>query len=361
MTDIASHRVVVCAAQGPSSPAVRIRATGLASALGRLGVALEPELLFTEPQARAFAAGTARTRASVLITAHRDLAHRLPASDSPCVFIQRQVDMLPTLRLERMAADRPRVVLDVDDAIWHDGHGAGGHFLAFLKASRHKARWLVRRADQVIAGNDLLAEALNDIGAQRVAVVPSLVDVDVAPLRHHEQRDDVLLGWIGSPTTAPYLDRVIPAIDEAARRDGRPWTIECAGGAPTVRPTRARLVEVPWSPTAEARLLSRMDIGLMPLPDTPWTRGKCAYKALQYLASGIPVIADDVGVTAAVVGPGDGGLIMSEDIAWSDALIALAADPGLRERMGANGRRRVSDGYSTSTRIPELKRLITGI
>jgi glycosyltransferase involved in cell wall biosynthesis len=360
MTGLSEHRLLVCAAQGPSSPAVRIRTTMLAPALEHFGVTLEPELLFSEEQARAFAAGSARTRAAVVLAARRDLNGRLAASDAPGVLVQRQVDMLPPLRLERMAIAGRRVVLDVDDAIWHDARGGGGHILAVLKASRRKARWLASRADQVIAGNDLLAETLDGLGAKHVAVMPSLVDVEAAPVRRHEQREDILLGWIGSPTTARYLDDIIPAIDEATRRDGRPWTIACAGGAPRVLPTRAELVEIPWSPAAERDLLSRMDIGLMPLPDTPWTRGKCAYKALQYLASGIPVIADDVGVTAAVVGPGVGGLVMSAIDDWSDGLTTLAADASIRARMGAQGRERVSTVYSVTARAAELAGLLTG-
>lgn len=355
-----SHRVLVCAAQGPSSPAVRIRATMLAPALRAHGVELEPELLFTADEARTFGSGSVPTRARVLLGARRRLAARLPRSDAPTVLIQRQVDMLPPLRLEKLAAADRRMVLDVDDAIWHDVHSAGGHFLAFLKASRRKARWLASRADQVIAGNDLLAGTLAELGAGRVAVIPSLVDVEAAPVRHHEQRNDVLLGWIGSPTTAAYLDRVIPAIDRAAAADGRRWTIECVGGSPGARPKRAQLREVPWSTATEADLLGRMDIGLMPLPDTPWTRGKCAYKALQYLASGVPVIADDVGVTATVVGPGSGGLVMAEGNDWSAGLLELAADASIRTRMGSVGRARVAKGYSVSGRAPELARLLTG-
>lgn len=353
------HRFLLCAAQGPSSPAVRIRGTMLGPVLAELGIGLEPQLLFDDAQARGFAQGSAVTRARLLLAARRDLARRLEAADAPAVLVQRQVDMLPSLRLERAATQRRRVVLDVDDAIWHDARG-GGHPLAFLKGSRRKVRWLARRADQVIAGNELLAGVLGELGARHVAVLPSLVDVDAAPVRHHAQRDDVLLGWIGSPTTAPYLDRIVPAIDEAARRDGRRWRVECVGGAPGARPRVARLVEVPWSTGSERSLLERMDIGLMPLPDTPWTRGKCAYKALQYLASGVPVVADDVGVTAQVVGSGVGGIVVGAGDDWTGALLTLVGDADRRGRMGAAGRRRVAEEYSVAKRAPELARLLIG-
>ncbi len=191
--------------------------------------------------------------------------------------------------------------------------------------------------------------------------MPSLVDVDAAPVRRHEQRGDVLLGWIGSPTTAPYLDRIVPAIDEAARRDGRPWTIECVGGRPGVRPTRAELVAVPWSPEAEADLLRRMDIGLMPLPDTAVDAGQ-----VRVQGAAVPRVGHPGGGRRR--GRDRGGRRPRRKVGWwprpstdwPEALTALAADAGMRDRLGAHGRERVSTGYSVAARLPELAALLMG-
>jgi glycosyltransferase involved in cell wall biosynthesis len=111
-----------------------------------------------------------------------------------------------------------------------------------------------------------------------------------------------------------------------------------------------------WSPAAERALLGRMDIGLMPLPDTMWARYKCAYKALQYMASGIPVIADDVGITANVV---DGaGVVVRRDVGWREALLGLADDPALRERLGRSARERVRADFSLERWVPDLARIL---
>jgi glycosyltransferase involved in cell wall biosynthesis len=104
-----------------------------------------------------------------------------------------------------------------------------------------------------------------------------------------------------------------------------------------------------------------MDIGLMPLPDNAWTRGKCAYKALQYMAAQVPVIADDVGVTASVVGDGSAGILARGPEGWQQALEQLADDVELRRAMGARGRERVADGFSVHAWAARLAALISGV
>ena len=121
-----------------------------------------------------------------------------------------------------------------------------------------------------------------------------------------------------------------------------------------------RVVLHRWSEPAERAVLDRMDVGLMPLPDDPWARGKCAYKALQYMAAGVPVVADDVGITAAVIGDGQAGLIVSRPRDWVDGIVQLARDPELRNRLGAAGRRRVEADFSTARWAPVLAAAIRG-
>jgi glycosyltransferase involved in cell wall biosynthesis len=129
----------------------------------------------------------------------------------------------------------------------------------------------------------------------------------------------------------------------------------------SIRPPRGiELVTSAWSPAAERALLAEMDVGLMPLPDDPWTRGKCAYKALQYMSAGIPVAADDVGITARVVGDGVAGRVLSERSEWPGALAGLLRDPDLRNQMGAMGRQRVRDGFSLAGWAPALAAVIRG-
>jgi glycosyltransferase involved in cell wall biosynthesis len=353
--------VAALAAQAPHSPAFRIRVLMPGERLPAHGVRVRPLPLFTSDEGRRFAAGGIPSRARIALGARRRLRAQVASLDGTAdtVLFQRQADMLPTVALERAAAAGRRVVLDIDDAIWHDGPAAGGHPLARLKGSRRKVDWIASRADVVIAGNELLADFLST-RSRDVRVIPSLVDVERVPVRVHEDAGEVVAGWIGSQTTVGFLDAMRPALERMASAVA-PCTLELLVVGGEIAPVRGvRTTVVRWSEAAEREALERMDVGLMPLDDTPFTRGKCAYKALQYMASGIPVVADDVGISAEVIGDGRGGLIARSHDEWAQAVAQLAGDAALRAQLGAEGRRRVASGFSYERWIPELARALGG-
>ncbi len=353
-------RVAALAAQAAHSPAFRIRVALLARPLSGHGVALEPLPLFTSPQARQFAGAGVAARASIALQARRALRRAVDAlNGTRTVLIQRQADILPPLTIERRAASGRRLVLDVDDAIWNDTRGGRGHPLAFLKGSRRKVDWLAREADTVVAGNELLAEYLAEHNAD-VRVIPSLVDVDAACVREHADRETLVVGWIGSATTAPNLEALRPALERMATAVAprRLELLVVGGRIAPVAGVGTTVVE--WSEKTERAALERMDIGLMPLEDTPFSRGKCAYKALQYMGSGIPVVADDIGISAQVIGHERGGVIAANPDDWVEAVRTLAADAALRARLGLEGRRRVREGFSYERWVPEIATLLRG-
>jgi glycosyltransferase involved in cell wall biosynthesis len=328
--------------------------------LQRYGVAIRHLPLLSEPEDRRFHAGGV-PRLDIALRARARLRRTLrDDADWEVSLIQRQVDLLPTLGLERLAARAPRVVLDVDDAIWLDrSREARGHALAVLKGTPRKLRWLARNADTVIAGNELLAEWLSR-HSRNVVVIPSLVDPREIPMRRHEQGDRVVLGWIGSRSTAASLSRLRVPLSDLASHSGdlRFELLAVGGAAPDVPGIRVR--SEPWNESREAEFLREVDIGLMPLPDDEWTKGKCAYKALQYMAAGIPVVADDVGVSAQVIGHDQAGLIAHDDDEWTRSLAALAADSQLRTRLGRKGRQQVETGYSVERWAPRLAEVLRG-
>ena len=340
-------RVAVVSAEGPGSPSLAVRTELPASALRQRGVALEPRLLFDREQADRFAAGGLATKTAVAARARRALRANLAeeAGDFDAVLVHRRADPLPSLSVERAARAGRRLVYDVDDALWHD---------RALKAGTRKSRWLAERSDHVIAGNSILAEHLAR-HANAVTVVPSLVDTERIEVRRHQASEELVLGWIGSRTTAPFVARLRPAIEQLAGDLGGSRLRLLMVGGTTGRPAGVELESRPWSAEAQADALRRMDVGVMPLPDTPWNRGKCAYKALQYMAAGVPVVADDVGVAGEVVGPG--GVVGGE---WREELRELLLDPALRGRVGAQGRARVESGYSVARWAPVLAEVIGG-
>ena len=347
-------------ALGPTSPSFRVRARIPSAELRRYGIAVRHTPLLSEEEDHVFHSARAATRARTALAARSRLARLLEAGvDWDVSLVQRQVDLMPSLRLERLAAQGKRLVLDVDDAVWHDrSSAAGGHPLARLKGTPRKVRWLARTAQKVIAGNELLAEWLSAY-SQDVVVIPSLVDHRLVPTRVHEPRNRIVLGWLGSPSTARSLTTVAGALTRTAAVLGTPTELRVVGGpAPAVTGIDVR--QAPWSLQSERAFLQEVDVGLMPLPDNEWTRGKCAYKALQYMAAGIPVVADDVGVSARVIGHARGGLIARCADDWVEHLVALASDPALRARLGGAGRKRVERDFSVEAWAPTLAAALSG-
>jgi len=349
-------------ALGPQAPSFRVRTKIPGPELERLGVRMHHYPLLSQAQDDMLHRGSLGRRVQAALQARRDLRRRVQGIDGglDVALVQRQVDLLPSLALERLVARDQRLVLDVDDAIWLDSSaGARGHRLAALKGTRRKVRWLADRADTVIAGNELLAEWLGK-HAGEVVVVPSLVEHREIPPREHAESDRIVLGWIGSPSTAPSLNRLQKPLRELV--ESRPELdfelLVVGGDAPGIGSATVR--GGPWSEAAERDFLQAVDIGLMPLPDDEWTRGKCAYKALQYMAAGIPVVADDVGVSAEVIGHERGGLVAGSDAEWTEYLSTLATDADLRTRLGGEGRRRVAEGFSVQAWAPTLARIRRG-
>ena len=240
-------------------------------------------------------------------------------------------------------------VLDFDDAIFH-------------QYDRHRS-WFVRRllgrkidramsaATVVVAGNEYLAARARDAGAE-VQVIPTVVDLarytggPVPPGR------PFTLGWIGSPATQGYLRELTPTLADFCRETGSrvlavgPDTAFTLPGVP--------LEVVPWSEEREKGALQEFDVGLMPLPDSAWARGKCGFKLIQYMAGGRPTIAAPVGANREIVVHGETGLLASTPVEWRSALHALRDSPDLRLRMGQAGRERAARLYSLEATAPRL-------
>ncbi|HEU4396028.1 MAG TPA: glycosyltransferase, partial [Planctomycetota bacterium] len=166
-------------------------------------------------------------------------------------------------------------------------------------------------------------------------------------------------GWIGSRATLPYLAGIAGPLARACAAAPGARLLAVADGDASLPgvPVDAE----PWSDAGEADSLRRMDAGLMPLPDDPWTRGKCGFKLLQYGATGIPSIASPVGANAAIVEDGRTGLLAADDAAWEAALLRLARDPDLRARLGAAARRSVEERWSTAVLGPTVARFVSQV
>ncbi|NQW38396.1 MAG: glycosyltransferase family 4 protein [Cyanobacteria bacterium] len=220
-----------------------------------------------------------------------------------------------------------------------------------------KADRLMAAAVAGTAGNTELAAHARRFNSN-VAVLPSVVDtVQFRPAaipQADRSAGSFTVGWIGSPSTAPYLQLLVEPLQQLARE--RSVRLLVVGGpAPAI--AGVEIIEQPWSLEQEVPLIQQFDVGVMPLPNTPWSRGKCAYKLIQCMACAIPVVASRVGANLDTVPP-ECGLLAETPEEWLAALRLLAADPSLRQRMGRAARHWVVQRYSLRSALPVLTSVI---
>lgn len=316
---------------GPSS---RYRVYQLLPALQKLGVECEVSPAIDDPLYRRMYLDSPRgtTRLIALAAARRRRRRDLDRiNDFDAVFVQKGVFPGLYSGFEKKLAARKPLVFDFDDAIWLPRVG-GSRVLRALH--REKAvQDVLRCAKAVIAGNDFLAEYASRFN-NAVTVVPSSIRLeDYAPAPNSN-----LVGWIGSRTTLAYLKPLKAAFEDLGIT---PRII--ASGDPSSLGFETDFH--PWRLETERSELSQLGIGVAPLPDTPWERGKCGVKILQYMASGIPVVASPVGMNAKIVLHGVNGLLATHIDDWVSSIHSLMTDPKLRERLGAAGRETVAKRF----------------
>ncbi|GHE76999.1 hypothetical protein GCM10019059_40240 [Camelimonas fluminis] len=215
---------------------------------------------------------------------------------------------------------------------------------------------VMARSALVMAGNPYLADRAHKAGATWVEIVPTVVDADAydtSPRREVDGRPRI--GWIGSPSTwTQYMLPMLPMLSNLAERYGA--ALRVVGAGP--RAEGNGIENLPWSEEGESGLIQSMDIGLMPLDDSPWSRGKCGYKIIQYMACGLPVVASPVGVNAEIVEDGVTGFLATTETEWGTAIGRLLSDPDLRHRMGMAGRRRMEEHYSLQIWGPRVASML---
>jgi len=277
--------------------------------------------------------------------------HRLRGAN---VILQRRLLAGWQRALLRRAARR--LLFDFDDAVFlRDSFASKG-----LHDRRRLRRFagMVRCADAVIAGNAFLAEqAAGWTNTKRIHVIPTCVDPKRYPLAELVQKGSGLeLVWVGSSSTLQGLQAIAPLLEEIGRSvPGVSLKLLCDRFLPLRQlPVRAVL----WAEASETEEIARADIGISWLPDDLWSRGKCGLKVLQYLAAGLPVIANPIGVQVEMVKHGETGFLARTPAEWIEAVRRLAHDAELRRRMGRAGRRLVETRYSVAAGAASWVRLL---
>jgi glycosyltransferase involved in cell wall biosynthesis len=293
--------------------------------------------------------------AGAVLAAERAL-RRIVAARPERLLLHREASPLSRGTLEaRLARAAGFAVYDFDDALqWDNGEGGG---LRRLAPKAPKVLAAVRAADRVVAGNAILADWASQHNAD-VVVIPSCVAVDAyRPKSGYELADPPRIGWIGNPDNEPYLTALGPALEELHRCTSARLTI-IGATAPRLGRLEAIIDRIPWSEETQHAVLASLDVGVAPVPDAPYERGKCGYKLLQYGAAGVPLVASPVGVNRDIlrafgmpaVGPGGD---------WAGAILELLERPASeRAAMGRAIRAATLRDYSFDAWLPRWREAV---
>ncbi|MCK9296175.1 MAG: glycosyltransferase family 4 protein [Desulfobulbaceae bacterium] len=249
----------------------------------------------------------------------------------------------PFFKLLRFASKY--LVFDYDDAVFQKDRG---------QPSNSRERSFIRSiasADQVWAGNNYLADRARPF-ARKIIVLPTSLDTDKYDLNVDKEQKFFDLVWIGSSATREHLESALPALEAAA------------GVIPALRlkiiadftleSDKLNIVPIRWSEKTEAHDLASAHIGIAPLPDNLFTRGKCALKVIQYMAASLPVISSPTGVNKEIVEHGVNGFLAAGEQEWLTVIQQLANDNALRNSMGKAGRKRCVDNFSLQSTFQKM-------
>jgi len=323
---------------GENVSSARFRVRQYVRPLAQLGVCLDerwPTLTSYPPRAKylrpAWFAATLAQRLAQVTGARR----------SDAVLFQKElVSTLPTLE----GLVRRPCMVDIDDSIhlFRDGWAA---------------RRLASVADIVIVGNEWLAEVWGQ-WSSAVEVLPTAIDTDRHALS--PMPSSPVIGWIGIGSNLHYLKAIAPALTRVVERFPETVIAVCSDQKPDL--PGLPVSHVPWSPEAEAPFLSSISIGVMPLADGLWERGKCAFKMLQYMSTGRPCVVSPAFMNAQILREAEVGLSAVTCDEWTDALCSLLSDRDAAQKMGEAGRRLAVENYSVEVLAPrfaaQIRRLV---
>ncbi len=248
-----------------------------------------------------------------------------------------------------------RLVFDFDDAIMYTKQPRS----RLRSSGREKLfRRTVSQADHVVCGNEYL-RLQTEKACQATTVIETPVDLKRYLLRPNLPSDKVVMGWIGSASTSRYLEAKLPLLDKILRRY-KNVSLKVVSDKAVSYP-EMDITNESWSKQSELAHLQSFDIGLMPLEDDKWTRGKCGFKLLQYFAVGTPAVASPVGINSQIIEDGVCGFLASSDQQWLDRIGQLIQNQDLRRSMGLSGRRRVEQLYSSEQLTPKYLEIFKGL
>jgi glycosyltransferase involved in cell wall biosynthesis len=342
-----SKKILFIAAHRPDrSPSQRFRFEQYLDYLKANGFDYDFSFLISEKNDRKFyTPGNLRTKSAIFIKSLiRRMRDSWRASGYDIVFVQREAFMTGSTYFERkFKRSGAKLVFDFDDAIWNLDVSEGNKRFGWLKKPGKTAE-LLAISDLVIAGNQYLADYAHHHNPN-VVIIPTTIDMrEYVPVPKTNSAQ-ICIGWSGSITTIKHFEYAVPFLVELKKKYGDKIRIKVIGDGTYVNES-LDVKGIPWNKKDEIAELSAFDIGIMPLPDDEWAKGKCGLKGLQYMALGIPTIMSPVGVNTEIISDGVNGYLASGTNEWVAKIEQLINSQPLREKIGHAARKTVEEKYS---------------
>lgn len=346
--------VILFSRYGPLGASSRLRSYQYLPYLKQKGINVTPVALFGDDYLKNVYAGK-RPFCKVLLAYLNRCRQILKTRSFDLIWIEKELlPWMPEWFEVYFSNHRRPYIVDYDDAIFHK-YDHNCHPLNQLLLGK-KIDSIMKRARLVTVGNDYLARRAINAGAGWVEKIHTVIDLNRYPLKSPGAHSTFRIGWVGSPTTSGYLKLIEPALVIFCRK--RPVKLILVGAGKHNLSSEIPIISLPWSERDEATLIGSFDVGIMPLPETPWARGKCGYKLIQYMACGRPFIASRISAELNLVKNGENGFLADSMDQWVDRLEMLYNNRIQIENMGKVGRRMVAERYSLDVTAPHLMSLI---
>lgn len=356
--DLALVKLLALTKYGSQAASTRQRFFLYEPALSAAGITVDYSPFFNNYHLERLVAGQGASLLSAVRGYSRRLLTVVSARHYDALWVHYEAfPYLPGI-MELLAATAGKpVVLDYDDATFHTYDSSPNPLVR--RVLGRKLKPLLKRAARCCCGNAYLHDYAAQYCAQSM-ILPTVVDTDSYRPLGKVGHGPVVIGWIGSPSTWAFVQPLLPVLRRLVEECGVVIRAVGAGDA-AERDQFPGLELVKWTEATEIAAVQAMDIGIMPVPDGPFERGKCGYKLIQYMACGLPVVASPVGVNATIVDPGLNGYLAHDDEEWRNALLKLIEDRELRTAMGTSGRARVVADFSLARHAPRVVALFQSL
>lgn len=344
-------KVLGLALYGPQAASHRVRLSQYVPGLAKVGIELHIHSLLDDAYVRSRFKDDALPLASVLSSAWLRFRLLMDKQRFDAAIVHCELFPLFPGWLERSFLRIP-YVYDFDDAFFL--RYRTGRLRGLRPFLGNKFDTVIRGASAITAGNTFLRKYAAQLNPNSF-LLPSVVDTGVySPTNDRKRVQPFTVGWVGSPSTATFLDQMVAPL-VALAVEGMVRFVVIGGKAPSL--PGVEVVELPWQADREIDLINRFDVGVMPLPRSEWAKGKCAFKLIQYMACGVPVVASRVGSNVDVVSS-DCGFLADNETEWIEALRAFRDHPQLRHQMGMAARERAVAEYSLERNLPAMAKII---